>query len=66
MDRYWAEVNRRTIEDPADTRQFYITNFEEMIGSYITHAHNDDLVGISYSPTIIADNLQCTTGTFSY
>lgn len=65
-DKFWAEVNRRTIDDPASTREFWIENFEEMVGSYITHSHNSDLVGISYNPTFIADNLQCTTGTFNY
>lgn len=65
-DRFWAEVNRRTITDPADTRQFYIDNFEDMVGNYITNSHVDDLVGISYNPIFRADNLQCTTGTFSY
>jgi len=65
-DQYWAEVNRRTVTSPDSTREFMIINYEELTGNYITNAHNDVLVGISYNPTFLADNLQCTTGTFTY
>ena len=65
-DQYFAEVNRRTILDPASTREFYIDNFEELTGTYVTHAQADDLVGIRYPLIIIADNIACTTGTFNY
>jgi hypothetical protein len=65
-DKYFAEVNRRTIEDPASTRQFYIDNFEDLTGTYVTHEHTDDLVGIRYRPIFKADNIACNTGTFNY
>lgn len=65
-DQYFAEVNRRTIEDPASTRQFWIDNFEDLTGIYVTHANVDDLVGIRYRPLFKADNIACTVGTFSY
>ena len=65
-DQFFAEVNRRTIEDPASTRQFHINNYEDLTGTYVTNSHVDNLVGIRYRPIFLADNIACTTGTFSY
>ena len=65
-DKFWAEVNRRTIEDPASTREFYIENFEDLTGDYQLEVHDGDLISITYTPVFRADNLQCTTGTFNY
>lgn len=67
-DRYFAEVNRRTVirTSPFSTAEFFINNFETLTGTYVQNRNNDKLAGILYQLEIIADNLQCTKGTFSY
>lgn len=67
-DRYFAEVNRRTItrDSPASTAEFFIGNFETLTATYVQDENNDKLIGIMYQLQIIADNLQCTKGTFTY
>ena len=64
-DRYFAEVAQRS-EDHEATAEFFIENFENITGTYVQNQNNDLLIGISYPLVIIADNLQCTTGTFVY
>ena len=66
-DKYFAEVQRRVErEQTSSTPEFYIGNFETLTGSYVQNQNNDKLIGIIYPLVIIADSLQCTTGTFSY
>jgi len=45
---------------------FALMNDEELVGTYVSNAHNDKLVGIRYSLTFRSSNVGCTLGTFSY
>ena len=67
-DRYFAEVNRRTViqSSPKSTAEFFISNFESLTGTYVQNKNNDLLIGIIYPLQIIAHNLQCDLGTFNY
>lgn len=62
-DQYIAEILRRTVGLGG---AFALMNDEELVGTYVSNAHNDKLVGIRYSLTFRSSNVGCTLGTFSY
>lgn len=62
-DQYLAEFMDRTAEGGAD---FYIENYNTLLGSMVRNEHNGMLVGIRYNMTIHCDNVGCTVGAFTY